>query len=41
LIETRDLFILASAKANELRIATGKSQHFTGFGVMVHDPFVA
>jgi predicted nucleic acid-binding protein len=40
-IETRDLFILASAKANGLRVATGNSDHFAGYGVVVHDPFSA
>lgn len=38
-IETRDLFILASARAHGLRIATGNVNHFAGYGVMIHDPF--
>jgi toxin FitB len=38
-IDTRDLFILASAKANGLPIATRNLSHFRGHGVEVFDPF--
>lgn len=38
-IETRDLFILAAAKARRLGLATRKTQHFRGHGVGIYDPF--
>lgn len=38
-IETRDLFILATAKAKGLGIATRSVEHFRGFGVCVYHPF--
>lgn len=38
-IETRDLFILATAKSKGLGIATRNVEHFRGFGVPVYDPF--
>jgi hypothetical protein len=38
-VETRDLFILAIAKAKALPIATRNVDHFRGFGVPVYDPF--
>jgi predicted nucleic acid-binding protein len=38
-VETRDLFILASAKANGLHVATRNVAHFAGHGVVVYDPF--
>jgi toxin FitB len=38
-IDTRDLFILASAKASGAPIATRNTAHFRGFGVEVYDPF--
>lgn len=38
-IETRDLFVLATAKANSLAVATRNTAHFVGFGVVVLDPF--
>lgn len=38
-IETRDLLILATAKANGLRVATRNVAHFRGLGVAVYDPF--
>jgi predicted nucleic acid-binding protein len=38
-VETRDLFILAIAKAKTLPIATRNVDHFRGFGVPVYDPF--
>ena len=40
-IETRDLFIVASAKAGGMRIASRNTRHFAGHGVVVHDPFAA
>jgi predicted nucleic acid-binding protein len=39
-IETRDLFILATAKASGLGVASRNETHFSGFGVVVLDPFV-
>ena len=39
-IETRDLFILATARAAGLHIATGNVRHFMGRGVLVVDPFL-
>jgi predicted nucleic acid-binding protein len=39
-IEVRDLFILSTARANGLRVATRNKTHFAGFGVVVDDPFV-
>lgn len=39
-IETRDLFILATAKAKGFGIATRNVEHFRGFGVPVYDPFL-
>jgi predicted nucleic acid-binding protein len=38
-IETRDLFILATARSRSLGIATRNVSHFRGFGVSVYDPF--
>ena len=38
-IDTRDLFILASAKARHAPLATRNVPHFRGFGVEVLDPF--
>ena len=38
-IETRDLFILAIAKARRLPLATRNVSHFRGHGVEVYDPF--
>jgi toxin FitB len=38
-IETRDLFILAIAKARTLGLATRNINHFRGFGVPLYDPF--
>lgn len=38
-IDTRDLFILASAKARRLAVATHNLDHFRGHGVSVYDPF--
>jgi predicted nucleic acid-binding protein len=40
-IDTRDLFILASAKAKGAPLATRNVAHFKGFGVEVYDPFTA
>ena len=40
-IETRDLFILATAKANRLALATRNTAHVAGFGIVVVDPFSA
>jgi predicted nucleic acid-binding protein len=39
-IETRDLFILATARAGDLHLATRNVRHFQGRGVLVVDPFV-
>ncbi len=38
-VETRDLFILATAKSRALGIATRNVSHFRGFGVPIYDPF--
>jgi predicted nucleic acid-binding protein len=38
-IDTRDLFILASAKARGAPLATRNTAHFRGQGVEVYDPF--
>ncbi len=38
-IETRDLFILAAAKARRLALATRNTAHFRGHGVGIYDPF--
>lgn len=38
-IETRDLFILATARAHALGVATRNVDHFRGFGVAIYDPF--
>lgn len=38
-IELRDLLILATAKAQDVGIATRNVAHFRGFGVPVYDPF--
>jgi predicted nucleic acid-binding protein len=38
-IEQRDLYILATAKAQDLGVATRNVSHFRGFGVPVYDPF--
>ena len=38
-IDTRDLFILASAKAQGAALATRNVAHFRGLGVEVYDPF--
>jgi toxin FitB len=38
-IETRDLFILACAKARGLAVATHNVAHFRGHGVGIYDPF--
>ncbi len=38
-IDTRDLFILASAKARGAPLATRNIIHFRGFGVEIFDPF--
>jgi predicted nucleic acid-binding protein len=38
-IETRDLFILATAKSRSLGIATRNVSHFRGLGVPLYDPF--
>lgn len=40
-IDTRDLFILASAKARRLAVATRNVDHFRGHGVSIYDPFAA
>jgi len=39
-IDTRDLFILATARAAGLHVATRNVRHFAGRGVLVVDPFV-
>ena len=38
-IELRDLFILATAEAADLTVATRNVDHFAGYGVPVFDPF--
>jgi predicted nucleic acid-binding protein len=38
-IEQRDLLILATAKAQDMGVATRNVAHFRGFGVPVYDPF--
>jgi predicted nucleic acid-binding protein len=38
-IETRDLFILATALSADLHLATRNTRHFIGRGVLVIDPF--
>jgi toxin FitB len=38
-IDTRDLFILASAKARGAPLATRNVAHFRGQGIEVYDPF--
>lgn len=38
-IETRDLFILATARSRSLGVATRNVGHFKGFAVPVYDPF--
>ncbi len=38
-IEQRDLYIVATAKAQDLGVATRNVTHFRGFGVPVYDPF--
>ena len=38
-VETRDLFILAIARSQNLGIATRNVGHYRGFGVPVYDPF--
>jgi predicted nucleic acid-binding protein len=38
-IEIRDLLILATAKSQNLTVATRNVDHFRGFGVPVYDPF--
>lgn len=38
-IETRDLFILATARSRSFGIATRNVGHFRGFAVPVYDPF--
>lgn len=38
-IETRDLFILATARARGIGVATRNVSHFRGFGAPVYDPF--
>jgi predicted nucleic acid-binding protein len=38
-VETRDLFILATAKAGALRVATRNVDHFRGFGIPIYNPF--
>lgn len=38
-IDTRDLFILASARARGLAVATRNLAHFRGHGVPIYDPF--
>jgi predicted nucleic acid-binding protein len=37
--DLRDLFILASAKAASLSVATRNVSHFRGHGVPIYDPF--
>jgi predicted nucleic acid-binding protein len=38
-IETRDLFILATAKSRTLGVATRNVSHFRGLGVPIYDPY--
>jgi len=38
-IETRDLFILATARSRSLSIATRNGGHLRGFALPVYDPF--
>lgn len=38
-IDTRDLFILATAKARRLALATHNVADFRGLGVSIYDPF--
>lgn len=38
-IETRDLFILAIAKARSMGVATRNINHFRGLGIPIYDPF--
>lgn len=38
-VETRDLFILATAHVRGLKIATRNLAHFRGFGIVIYDPF--
>ncbi len=38
-IDLRDLFIVATARAAGLSVATRNVSHFCGFGVLVFDPF--
>lgn len=38
-IDTRDLFILATARAAGMSVATRNGRHFRGRGVLVVDPF--
>jgi predicted nucleic acid-binding protein len=38
-IELRDLLILATAKSQDLGVATRNVNHFRGFGVPIYDPF--
>jgi|SoiMethySBSTD1v2_1073268.scaffolds.fasta_scaffold01426_11 toxin FitB len=40
-VELRDLFILATADAAGLTVATRDVDHFAGFGVPVFDPFAS
>jgi predicted nucleic acid-binding protein len=37
--EQRDLLILATAKSQDLGVATRNVAHFRGFGVPIYDPF--
>jgi predicted nucleic acid-binding protein len=39
-IDVRDLFVLATAAAFGLGVATRNASHFDGFGVVVLDPFI-
>lgn len=38
-VDVRDVFVLATARAHGLTVATRNVTHFAGHGVPVHDPF--
>lgn len=38
-VDVRDVFVLATARAHGLTVATRNVAHFAGHGVPVHDPF--
>jgi len=38
-IELRDLLILATARSQDIGVATRNISHFRGFGIPVYDPF--